>query len=382
MVTYWLLVITNISYKNRPIVLILTKILNNMNYEPFFAPFKYKTLNLRNRFVMAPMTRAQSPDGVPTQQVADYYSRRAAAEVGLILTEGTVIERPASKNMKDIPNFHGAAALNAWQQVVTDVHAQGGAIAPQIWHVGNSPTGWEPPVPFEGPATMSVKNIEDTIAAFARSAKSAKDLGFDALEIHGAHGYLIDQFFWEHTNTRTDDYGGTTITARNRFAVEVVKAIRAAVGADMAIILRLSQWKAGAYTTKIAQTPAELEDWVTPLAAAGVDIFHASQRRYYEAEFEGSDLNFAGWIKKITGQPTITVGSIGLNSDFTELFAKGAGAEQSGIEDLLRRFERGDFDLVAVGRNLLQDPEWVKKVKENRFADVKPFEAASMSTLY
>lgn len=119
-----------------------------------------------------------------------------------------------------------------------------------------------------------------------------------------------------------------------------------------------------------------------PLVDAGVDIFHGSQRRYWENEFDGSDLNFAGWLKKVTGQPTITVGSVGLTNDFMEFFGTGAGAGITDLSDLLRRFDRGDFDLVAVGRSLLQDPEWVRKVKTGRFGELKAFEAASAAELY
>ena len=352
-----------------------------MNFDSLFSPFQYKSLTLRNRFVMAPMTRSFAVDGIPNEQITEYYARRAAAEVGLILTEGTVINRPASKNQKDIPDFYGEAALHAWGDVAKAVHANGGVIAPQIWHVGNTPYGWQPPGPFESPDTMTAEDIQDTIKAFADAAKSAKDLGFDALEIHGAHGYLIDQFFWDGTNNRTDEYGGKTLKERSRFAVEVVKAMRAAVGPDFVIILRISQWKQQDYTVKLAHTPAELEDWLQPLADAGVDIFHGSQRRYWEPEFEGSDLNFAGWIKKVTGQPTITVGSVGLTGDFMSAFG-GQGSETSSIDELLRRYDRGDFDLVAVGRSLLQDPEWVQKVKAGSFDSVNAFEAASLSTLY
>lgn len=353
-----------------------------MNYESFFSPFNYKSLHLRNRFVMAPMTRVQSPDGVPGRQVAEYYSRRAGADVGLIITEGTVIDRPSSKNQKDIPNFYGEAALNGWKKVADAVHASGGAIAPQIWHVGNTPYGWEPPAPFESPDSMSLNDIHDTIAAFAKAARAAKEIGFDAIEIHGAHGYLIDQFFWQKTNNRSDEYGGKTIKEKNRFAVEVVKAIREAAGPQMAVIMRLSQWKGTDYTARIAQTPRELEEWILPLAEAGVDIFHASQRRYWSTEFEGSDLNLAGWMKKITGLPTITVGSVGLNSDVTGMFSRGEGSERTGLDELLRRFERGDFDLIAVGRQLLQDPEWVKKVKENKPDEIRSFDSASVSIYY
>lgn len=353
-----------------------------MNLSPLFIPFQYKGLTLSNRFVMAPMTRAFAPDGIPTGTMADYYTRRAAAGVGLILTEGTVIGRPASKNMKDIPDFYGEAALAGWEKIVNSVHAAGGKIAPQIWHVGNTPSGWEPPMPFESPDTMSTEDIQATITAFADAALAAKNLGFDAFEVHGAHGYLIDQFFWEGTNNRTDEYGGKTIKERSRFGVEVIKSMRKAVGPDMVIILRISQFKQQDYAAKIANNPKEMEDWLVPLAEAGVDIFHGSQRRYWEPEFEGSDLNFAGWIKKVTGQPTITVGSVGLSGDFMDMFTKGESSDTADMTEMLRRYERGDFDLVAVGRALLQDPEWVKKVKAQKFSELKTFDAASTQVLY
>ena len=158
--------------------------------------------------------------------------------------------------------------------------------------------------------------------------------------------------------------------------------MREAVGPDFVILLRLSQWKQQDYTAKLASTPKEFEDWILPLAEAGVDIFHGSQRRYWEPEFEGSDLNFAGWLKKVTGLPTITVGSVGLSGEFTKAFTEGAGAEKADMSELLRRYERGDFDLVAIGRALLQDPEWVKKVKEQRFDEQHDFTASSLKKLY
>lgn len=229
---------------------------------------------------------------------------------------------------------------------------------------------------------MTLEDIHTTIAAFGSAAADAKALGFDAVEIHGAHGYLIDQFFWKPTNTRTDEYGGKSIRERSRFAIDVIKSIRKAIGPDMVLILRLSQWKQQDYNSRLAHSPAEMEEWLIPLAQAGVDIFHASQRRYWEEEFPGTDLNFAGWVKKITGQPTITVGSVGLNGDFLELFGKGSGAATSGLDDLVRRFDRGDFDLVALGRSILQDPEWVQKIKEGKLDQLKPFEAASLKTLH
>lgn len=353
-----------------------------MSLDALFKPFTYKNLQLKNRIVMAPMTRAFSDNGVPTQQIADYYARRAASEVGLILSEGTVINRPASKNIQNIPDFYGTEALNGWKNVIDAVHENGGKMGPQIWHVGDTRSSPDyPTVEMEKAATMTLEDIQDTIAQFAASAKSAKNLGFDVLEIHGAHGYLIDQFFWEVTNTRTDEYGGKTLKERSKFAVDIIKAIRAAVGADFTIIIRLSQWKQQDYKSRLATTPEEMEEWLLPMKEAGVDIFHCSQRRFWEPEFEGSDLNFAGWAKKLTGQPTITVGSVGLNGDFMSAFA-GQGSEKSDLSELLKRLDRQDFDLVAVGRAILSDFEWAKKVKEGRMDEISDFAGESLGVLY
>lgn len=365
-----------------------------MNSEILFRPFSLKSLNMKNRVVMAPMTRSFSPNGVPTEDVATYYEKRAAGEVGLILSEGTVIDRVSSSNDPNIPHFHGEQALAGWQNVINKVHNAGGAMGPQIWHMGvmdNHHSGWVPSQPFEGPSglnrpgfnngnTMSDADIEDTIAAFGRAALDAKRLGFDTVEIHGAHGYLIDQFFWDATNLRTDKFGGKTLSERTRFAVEVIQEIRRQVGEDYALIIRLSQFKPSAYTNKLASTPQEMEAWLNPLAEAGIDIFHCSQRRFWEPEFEGSDLNFAGWAKKLTGKTTITVGSIGLTGEFMAAFA-GESSQPSSLDELVRRMERGDFDLVAVGRPLLADPSWVKKIHEQRTSELKGFSVEALGQL-
>lgn len=365
-----------------------------MKTDSLFRPFSLKSLNLKNRIVMAPMTRSFSPNGVPTADVAKYYQKRAEGEVGLILSEGTVIERESSSNDANIPHFHGQNALNGWKNVIDGVHQAGSKMAPQIWHMGvmdPHPSGWLPSSPFEGPSgmgrpgfvngiSMSDSDIADTIAAFGRAAADAKKLGFDSVELHGAHGYLIDQFFWEETNKRNDIWGGKTLAERSRFAVEVTKEVRRQVGDDFALILRLSQFKPTLYTNKLAKSPQEIEAWLNPLAEAGIDIFHCSQRRFWEAEFEGSDLNFAGWVKKVTGSATITVGSVGLTGEFLAAFA-GESSQPSSLDELLRRMDRGDFDLVAVGRPLLSDPNWVKKIREHRTDELKGFSKEALAEL-
>lgn len=365
-----------------------------MSLDALFRPFQVKSLTLPNRIVMAPMTRSFSPNGIPTSDVAAYYRRRAEGGVGLIVTEGTVVERPAARNDANVPVFHGEA-LPEWKAVVEQVHAAGGRIAPQIWHVGSARgqgEDWQPLGPVDSPSglvapgkakyePMTEEDVADTIAAFGRSARAAKDLGFDAVEIHGAHGYLIDQFFWDGVNQRGDRYGGPTIADRARFATEVVKAVRDGIGEDTALILRLSQWKQQDFAARIANTPDQMTEWLAPLSDAGVDVFHCSQRRFWEPEFEGSDLNFAGWARKLTGKPTITVGSVGLNGEFIAAFG-GASSEPASLDGLLERLERDEFDLVAVGRALLADPHWVEKIRDGRHDELKPFERHAMAVLH
>ena len=366
-----------------------------MAAEALFRPFSCKSLKLKNRIVMAPMTRSFSPGGVPTPEVAGYYRRRAEAEVGLILSEGTGVARPAALNDPNVPHFHGEQPLAGWKQVIDEVHAVGGQMAPQLWHVGavrNPRTTWTPPPPVDSPSgmhapgkrftePMSDEAIADTLAAFGRAAADAQRLGFDAVEIHGAHGYLVDQFFWGELNARTDRYGGTTIGERARFGAEVVKAIRTAVGEDYAILLRLSQWKQQDYSARLAHTPQEMEAWLTPLVEAGVDIIHCSQRRFWEPEFEGSELNFAGWARKLTGKATITVGSVGLSGEFTAALTQGSASKPASLDNLLRRLEREEFDLVAVGRALLTDPLWARKIHEGREHELLDFHASSLGSL-
>ena len=365
-----------------------------MPNDALFEPFTFKGLTLPNRVVMAPMTRSKSPGGVATRDVADYYARRAAAEVGLIVSEGTGVARPVALNDPSIPRFHGDNELAAWKGVIDAVHAAGGLMAPQLWHVGAvrpQDPAFTAPGPYDSPSglsspgnqfgePMSPEDVGDAIAAFARAAGDAKRIGFDAVELHGAHGYLIDQFFWDGVNRRDDRYGGPTIAERGRFAADILKAVRVEVGPDYPVILRVSQWKQQDFTARLANTPEEMVAWLGPLVDAGADMIHCSQRRFWEPEFDGSDLNFAGWVKKLLHVPTITVGSVGLSGDFFEAFG-GASSQPASLDELERRLDRGDFDLVAVGRALLQDPNWAVKVHAGRSHELMEFERSAMATL-
>ncbi|MGW4908644.1 NADH:flavin oxidoreductase [Streptomyces sp. NPDC004270] len=357
-------------------------------------PITLNGLTVPNRIVMAPMTRQFSPGGVPGEDVVSYYARRAAAGVGLIVTEGTYVGHDSAGQSTRIPRFHGEEQLAGWAKVAEGVHAAGGTIVPQLWHIGMVRKQGQPPfadAPAVGPSgirldgtegegrAMTRQDLDDVIRAFAEAAAAAERIGFDGVELHGAHGYLLDQFLWAGTNRRSDAYGGDPV-ARTKFAAEIVAAVRAAVSPEFPVIFRYSQWKSDNYDARLAETPEELEAILTPLAAAGVDVFHASTRRYWLPEFEGSDLNLAGWTKKLTGQPTITVGSVGLDGDFIKGFA-GEGSPVRGIEDLLDSLEREEYDMVAVGRAILQDPEWAAKVLAGRTQELNSYDAAALKSL-
>ena len=364
------------------------------SYDILFTPFQIKGLTLPNRIVMAPMTRAHSPGGVPGENVAAYYRRRAENGVGLILTEGTAPATPEALNDPNVPLFYGDAALAGWKNVETAVHQAGGLIMPQLWHVGMrrkpgdlpnpearplGPSGLgEPGKPVNEPMTEA--EITRVIDGYAKSAADAKRLGFDGLEIHGAHGYLIDQFFFAGTNLRTDRYGGG-IRERTRFGVEVIQACRNAVGPDFPIFLRFSQWKGFDYGARLVTTPEELATFLEPLVNAGVDVFHCSTRRFWEPEFEGSTLNLAGWTKKISGKPVITVGSVGLDTDFTTTFRERKNAGIVGIDRMIEMLEAGEVDLVAVGRALLNDPAWAAKIRDGRMDELSAFNIETLKVL-
>ncbi|PJN35790.1 12-oxophytodienoate reductase [Streptomyces sp. CB02959] len=355
-------------------------------------PFSVGDLRVPNRIVMAPMTRMQSPGGVPGADVAEYYARRAAHRVGLIITEGTYINRPAAGAYDNVPQFHGERPLAGWAHVVRRVHEAGGRIVPQLWHTGVLRPGTEPPA--EGPSglgldgtpagkAMTQQDIDDAVAAFAEGAATAEQLGFDGVELHGAHGYLIDDFLWHGTNRRTDRYGGDP-ASRARFAAEIVQAVRAAVGPGFPVFFRLSQWKLNAYDARIAESPDELAQLLTPLADAGVDVFHASTRRYWQPEFDGSTLNLAGWVRKLSGKAAVTVGSVGLDrqygeGEFTQGFTRQA--DVTGIDELVARLARDEFDLVAVGRTLLANPDWAALALNGELARTVPYDPDVLKTL-
>jgi 2,4-dienoyl-CoA reductase-like NADH-dependent reductase (Old Yellow Enzyme family) len=372
-------------------------LLDGVDPAPLFSPMSVAGLKLRNRLVMAPMTRNFSPGGVPGADVAAYYGRRAES-LGLLITEGTYVDEGSGGSTR-VPRFFGDAPLAGWREVADAVRAAGGAVFPQLWHTGvtrKPGSGPFPDAPVLSPSGITpsgravaepatAAQLAAVTASYARAAAAAKAAGFSGVELHGAHGYLLDEFHWPQTNRRTDAYGGG-MAGRVRLSAEVAAAVRDTVGPDYPVAFRFSQWKGGHYDARIADSPAELEAFLTPLAAAGVTIFHASTRRYWLPAFDGSDRTLAGWTRDLTGLPVIAVGSVGVAAPFLGVADDGRSAARPQasltLAPLVDLLNRGEFDLVAVGRAVLADPAWAAKIADGRLAGIRPYDKSADDTLF
>jgi len=370
-----------------------------------FTPLAIRNLTLANRIVMSPMTRYFSPGGVPGEDVAAYYRRRAEGGAGLIVTEGVGVDHPSAVDDPAIPHMHGKDALAGWRRVVSEVHAASGRIFPQLWHqgplrdpsrslrpdlIGARPSGhWGKPghtsygddyvdamrSPTEPMTTAEIKAV---IAAFAGAARNAMEVGFDGIALHAGHGYLIDSFLWADTNRRTDDYGGDA-ARRAAFGAEIVAAVRAEIG-DAPIMFRFSQHKQQDYGARLGATPEELGALLKPLAQSGVDLFDASGRHFDRPAFDGSPLSLAGWARRLTGKPSVAIGGIGLGNALGETLSGSSETMPLDNLDAVReRITKGEFDLAGVGRAILNDPRWPERVKASQPA--LPFDRANLRRL-
>ena len=334
------------------------------------SPITIKTMELGNRAVMPPLgTNLGNPDGTVSKENIAYLRRRARGEPGLIITEITGVH----PNGVVSPNQLGAyddCFIPGLKQIVSLAHEAGCRIAMQIHHAGREsffllnqgkamgPSAI-PSIVFKGtPREMTIDDINEVIAAFGAAARRALEAGFDAVEIHCAHGYLLTQFLSALSNQRTDEYGGATLKERSRFVIAVISAVRKAVGTEFPVSIRISaeEFIRGGYTADDMQTI--LPDFVT----AGADIIHASFGTHGSPggitqappEYEpGFNAWLARKVKDVVDVPVIAVGR----------FTDPALADEV--------IGRGDADLVAFGRQFLADPDFLIKCREGRTGDIR-----------
>jgi 2,4-dienoyl-CoA reductase-like NADH-dependent reductase (Old Yellow Enzyme family) len=352
-------------------------------------------IELANRIAMAPMTRRKSPDGqVPTSATAAYYARRAAGGVGLIITEGTRFDSSHRADTEDVPALITADQCDAWRRVIDAVReASGGRskIAVQLWQCGRH--GLDPigpsaiPAPKRGggfkpvPRAMTRDDIARMCDTFAGAAVLAREVGFDAVEIHGAHTYLLDTFLSRTANQRDDEFGGS-FENRCRFPLMVASAVRRAVGREYPVIYRFSQWTFDPGEPDTFASPEDLGLFVRGLAAAGVTMLHASAAEAVAPAFGVSPSDpgartLAGWARSLSGLPTIAVGRVSVSASM----GNDEVVEVRDPAPAAALIERGEADMVAVGRALIANPDWCQTVQEGRWRELRAYSRAMLESL-
>ncbi len=342
-----------------------------------FQPTQLGPLSLQNRFVMAPMTRCRAGEhAAPTELVATYYEQRASA--GLILTEGTA-PSPNGQGYARIPGLWNEAQVKGWSEVTRRVHAKHGKIFAQLMHTGrvshplNMPAGSVVLAPsavrLEGsqmwtdqqqlqdyptPRAMTEAEVQSTLKEFAHAAANAVKAGFDGVEVHGANGYLVEQFLNPDTNRRTDGYGGS-VEARTRFALEVVQGCAEAIGKER-VGIRLSPYGAGSGMKpypEIEATYARLAEELTKLGIAYIHVVDHSSM----------------------GAPPVSAAvKAMLRERFKGTYIAAGGFDLNSAQEII---DSGKADLVAFGRPFLANPDLVARCA-NGWALASP----DMSTAY
>lgn len=337
---------------------------------------------------MAPMTRRLAPENrVPSEAMARYYARRARLGVGFILTEGTHIEPKHAPDSKNVPGIWNDNHVNGWAIVTSAVHDAGGLIGCQLWHTGRlamdpiAPSAI-PALDREGnprttPREMNHTDIDALVSQFAHAASLAQQAGFDAVEIHGAHGYILDSFVSPSANQRTDQFGGS-FENRIKVPVQVTQAVRDAVGDGFPIWYRFSQWRMDDYEALAYPDPDHIRIFTHALKDAGADVLHPSTRDMTDPAFpELGSKTLAGYTRELSGLPTVAVGRATVSAGMGET----AEVETTDPQPIAEMVDRGEADLVAVGRSLIANPDWCLKVAQDNWKGLVPYHRDQLESL-
>ncbi|PWA11224.1 NADH:flavin oxidoreductase [Pueribacillus theae] len=337
------------------------------NAKVLFESVKLGSITLGNRVGLAPMTRVSaSPEGLATEQMVSYYTKFARGGFGLIITEGVYPDDKYSQGYLNQPGIMNDEQVKAWKKVTDAVHKEDSKIVIQLMHAGAlsqgnrfkestlGPSAVQPkgeqlemyfgkgafPVPKEA----TKEEITEVTEGFVNAAKRAKEAGFDGIEIHGANGYILDQFLTDYMNQRTDEYGGSTEN-RVRLLVEVCKAVRDAVGKNFTVGIRISQGKVNDHTHKWANKEKDAEIIFGQLGQAGIDFIHVTEYEAWQPAFGDEGDSLAKLAKKYGKVPVI---------------ANGYLHDPNKAKEIV---EKGEADVITLGRGALANGDWVNKVK-------------------
>ncbi|NHN35567.1 NADH:flavin oxidoreductase [Paenibacillus agricola] len=334
--------------------------------------YQLANLTLKNRVVLAPMTRiSATPDGRATEAMARYYANFAAGGFGLLITESSYTDTAYSQGALNQPGITNVAQIEAWKTVTDAVHSQGSKIIAQLAHAGAlsqftedtvssssyTPEGERSPIYGSGGAfptarALTKDAILELVESFENAAVNAKKAGFDGVEIHSANGFLPDQFLTDYTNQRTDEYGGS-LENRLRFLLEIIRAVKAKMANDFVVGVRISQAKMNNFTYKWPNGDADAKFIFESLAAAGVDYIHTYEYHSSAPAFGESGPTLAELAKKYSKTTVIVNGGI---------------TEPEEAEGVLNQ----GGDLVALAKIALSNPDWPMKVQRGQA--VAPFD--------
>ncbi|MGV2908060.1 NADH:flavin oxidoreductase [Achromobacter sp. AGC25] len=333
-----------------------------------FAPLRLgQELHLPNRLAVAPMTRVSATaEGRVTAQMADYYEAFAAGGFGMVITEGIYTDKAHAQGYLFQPGLADDGQRDAWQTVVDRVHRHGGRIVAQLMHAGALSQGnphrgstkgpsavlpigqqmafYRGEGPYRMPDAMSADDIAEAIDGFAQAARRAQEAGFDGVEIHGANGYLLDQFLTAHTNLRTDRYGGS-VENRLRLTVDVIQAVRRATSAHFVVGVRVSQGKVNDFTHKWEGGEADAAQIFGTLGKQPVDYLHTTEFEAWRPAFGTVGPSLAALAKRHVSVPVLANGSL------------HDAAEADGM------IARQEADFVSLGRGALTHADWPARLR-------------------
>lgn len=345
-----------------------------------FNPVKIGNEVLENRVGVAPMTRTSAtPEGLATNQMAAYYSKFARGGFDLIITEGLYTDDKYSQGYLNQPGIFSDEQVSAWKKVTEAVHQEGGKIVAQLMHAGAlsqgnrftndtlsassvQPKGKQMEFyggsgPFSLPKEASKEDIADIVNGFVNASKQAKEAGFDGIEIHGANGYILDQFLTDYTNQRTDEYGGSTEN-RVRLLVEVSEAVRDAVGDDYLAGIRISQGKVNDFYHKWEGKEKDAEIIFSQLGKAGLDYVHVTEYEVWQPAFpQDDDMEATNSAFEDGG---LTLAALAKKYGKLPVIANGSLHDPDKAQEVI---ENGDADIVTLGRGALGNSDWVNKVR-------------------
>ena len=329
----------------------------------------FSSLALSNRFALAPMTRTSaSADGTPTDIMADQYERYAQGGFGLLVTEGTYTDDKASQGYENQPGLINEQQIAGWQAITERVHAAGSKIFVQLMHAGAqfqanrftdqplAPSAVTPkgaPLGFYGdqtewklPSPMTGEDLQDVVDGFAKAAVNAKKAGFDGIELHGANGYLLNEFISTYFNVRNDEFGGD-LDNRLRPVLMVVEAVRAAVGESFPVGIRLSQVAVTDPDYQLPEGESGFRHIVERVRDAGADFVHTTDGDIQRQPFVDSESSLA---------------DVAFEVDGVELIING-GVDETNAQILANRYPNS---LLAVGKKALANPDFVQRLKDGK----------------